>query len=224
MGYKYDIHVHTSEVSGCGKSTAAEQVRAYAAAGYSGIMIVDHYLSDFFEARNGTWEEKADMYLAGYHNAVEEAKKYNIDVLLGVEIRFDENGNDYLVLGLTEQLLKKHRELYKYGIKKFKKFAEQQGLLVVQAHPFRDWCIVQPAEYLDGLETENAHEGHHNNNAKAREYARLHGLRETGGGDCHDARNAGTAGLIFEQRVHDSVELKELVEKGEYQVIPVYND
>lgn len=224
MGFKYDIHVHTSEVSSCGQSTAKEQVEAYAAAGYDGIMIADHYYSDFFNSHKGTWEEKIDQYLTGYYNAVEVAKKYNMDVLMGAEIRFDENGNDYLIIGLTEQLLKKHRELYKLGIKKFKKFAEQQGLLVIQAHPYRGWCIVQPPEYLDGIETENAHEGHHNNNVKAREYAKLHGLRETGGGDCHDARKVGNAGLIFEQRVKDSLELKVLIEKCEYSVIPVYND
>ena len=226
MSFKYDIHVHTSEVSRCGQSQAADQVRAYIDAGYDGIMITDHYYADWFDDVEGSWDEKIDRYLEGYKNAVRTAKtiKDDFDVLLGIEIRFLENGNDYLVFGVTEEFLRKNREMYRLGIREFKKLTEKNGLLVMQAHPFREWCIVQPAEFLDGIETENAHEGHNNNNYKAREYADLNHLRKIGGGDCHDCAQAGKAGIIVGRRLRSSEELRDILAEDDYKVISVTND
>ena len=42
---KLDLHVHTSEVSGCGKVPAAEMVRLYHEAGYDAIVITDHLIA-----------------------------------------------------------------------------------------------------------------------------------------------------------------------------------
>ena len=47
--YKYDIHTHTSEVSPCGKVEAEKVVELYKEAGYTGIVITDHYYEGFFE-------------------------------------------------------------------------------------------------------------------------------------------------------------------------------
>ena len=38
--YRYDTHVHTCEVSPCGKVPAEEMVRLYREAGYQGIIIL----------------------------------------------------------------------------------------------------------------------------------------------------------------------------------------
>jgi len=48
--YKYDTHVHTKEVSPCGKVPAIEVVKLYKDAGYHGIVITDHYCDSFFES------------------------------------------------------------------------------------------------------------------------------------------------------------------------------
>lgn len=44
MKYKYELHCHTDEVSLCGKVPAGEIAEMYRQAGYSGIVITDHYL------------------------------------------------------------------------------------------------------------------------------------------------------------------------------------
>ena len=41
--YIYETHLHTSEGSACGRSKAADIVHAYKAAGYTGIIITDHF-------------------------------------------------------------------------------------------------------------------------------------------------------------------------------------
>lgn len=43
-----------------------------------------------------------DTYLTDYKLAVETGKKYGINVILGCEIRFSENLNDYLLFGIDE--------------------------------------------------------------------------------------------------------------------------
>ena len=46
MFYKYETHLHTSEVSKCAYNTGAEMVRAYKKAGYTGIFVTDHFLTE----------------------------------------------------------------------------------------------------------------------------------------------------------------------------------
>ena len=44
-GYKYETHLHTSETSACAVSSAGDMVRAYADAGYTGIVVTDHFFN-----------------------------------------------------------------------------------------------------------------------------------------------------------------------------------
>jgi histidinol phosphatase-like PHP family hydrolase len=102
---KYEIHSHTKETSQCAKITAEELVKKYKELGYSGIVITNHY-SDFTFSLKEMFNKKlrTGHYLAGYR----EAKKYETEdfsVLLGVELRFFLNGNDYLIYGVTEELM-----------------------------------------------------------------------------------------------------------------------
>jgi len=48
--YKYDLHVHTSDSSPCGKVNSKILVQMYKRAGYAGIVITDHYFKEFFDA------------------------------------------------------------------------------------------------------------------------------------------------------------------------------
>ena len=99
---KIDTHVHTSEVSTCGKMTAAEMVDAYRRAGYDAIVITDHLILEKIKPQQLKPYEIVEQQLRGYLAAVAAAKG-DIDVLLGAEIRFTSGHEDYLLLGLDEQ-------------------------------------------------------------------------------------------------------------------------
>ena len=76
MGYKYELHVHTSEVSRCAECSAAGQVEVYRSLGYTGICITDH----FFGGSNNIppdipWEEKIRHLVSGYEHAVQAAER-----------------------------------------------------------------------------------------------------------------------------------------------------
>ena len=70
MEYKYEIHSHTKNTSWCGQLDAAELVEKYKDAGYSGIVITDHYspmtfhISEFFNKKKAI-----DHFLEGYRKA-----------------------------------------------------------------------------------------------------------------------------------------------------------
>lgn len=81
------------------------------------MVITDHYYDGFFEALHGmSWNNKIDMYLKGFRLAEEEGKKTGVNILLGMELRFKENFNDYLVYGIDEDFLKHNKELYKLNL------------------------------------------------------------------------------------------------------------
>ena len=109
MAYLYDCHVHTSETSWCGMISAAEMVRLYAQAGYTGIVITDHYFQQYFESLpQKLWEEKIAVFLEGYRAAYAEGQARGLEVLLGVELRFHNRIEDYLVYGITPEFLVDH--------------------------------------------------------------------------------------------------------------------
>ena len=57
--FKYDTHVHTSEVSCCAKVSAVEAVKMYKDAGFHGLVITDHYCDSYFVSLGDlSWNQK----------------------------------------------------------------------------------------------------------------------------------------------------------------------
>ena len=69
MTYLYDCHVHTAETSWCGRVPAGEMAQLYKQAGYTGIVIIDHYQGIFQRCpkigpgprSSTTWEATASV-------------------------------------------------------------------------------------------------------------------------------------------------------------------
>ncbi len=195
---KFETHMHTSETSSCGKVEAAEGIRLYKKAGYDGVVITDHFYEKFFEDLAGMpWEDKIDNYLAGYRKAYEEGKRLGITVLLGMEIRFTENANDYLVYGVSESFLKNHPKPYKLGLKEFKKLADRENFLIFQAHPYRAKMIVADLQDIHGVEVYNGNPRHNSRNDKALTLAAGNGLLMSSGSDFHQPEDVARGGMIF---------------------------
>lgn len=81
---KIDTHVHTSEVSRCGKLTASEIVDAYKRANYDAIVITDHFILS--EAVGLKPYEIVERQLKGYL-AAREAAGSRIAVYAGLPFR-----------------------------------------------------------------------------------------------------------------------------------------
>ena len=50
--YKIELHLHTKYSSGCGQLDEKELISGYKAAGYSAIVVTDHYNRDTFRMKN----------------------------------------------------------------------------------------------------------------------------------------------------------------------------
>jgi len=210
--FKYDTHVHTSEVSYCAKVSAKETVKMHKDSGYHGIVITDHYYDSYFIGLGDlTWNEKIDCYLEGYNIALNEGKKLGLKVILGMEIRFLENANDYLVYGIDEKYLRNHKELYKLSLKEFRELTIGENILIFQAHPFRPKMITAPVELLDGIEVYNGNPRHNSNNDLAYEYALKNRLRMLSGSDFHRSEGLATGGIIVSESIDNSHELSDII-------------
>jgi len=201
--YKYETHFHTSETSPCGKVSALDGLHIYHNAGYTGIAVTDHYFDGFFEIQAaGCWKNKIDAFLKGYRNACDEGQKLGMDIILGMEIRFTENENDYLVYGFDEDFLKENKELYALTLKEFRELIKGTGIIIVQAHPFRRYIIQAPPELIDGVEIHNGNPRHNSFNELAEEYARKNNLKMLSGSDFHQPQDAARGGIIVGHRIN----------------------
>lgn len=214
--FLYDTHVHTSEISFCGKVNAKKLVRLYHKAGYHGLVITDHYCREYFEYLGPLkWEEKISLFLKGYHIALDEGMKLGMKILLGIEIRFDENFNDYLVYGLDEDFLYRNQKLYKLNLETFFKLTQNTSLCIYQAHPFRMYITQADPQYLHGIEVYNGNPRHNSNNQLAYEYAKRHGLKMISGSDFHQVEDLARGGIALAKAPSSSEELAQILMEEE---------
>lgn len=218
--FKMDIHVHSSETSACGKLSAAETVELYHKAGYQALIMTDHYCREFFEALpEMTWEEKVDQYLVGFRTAEQAGKQLGTRIFMGMELRVDENVNDYLVYGITRDFLVKTPKLYRYTIKQFRKTADENHLFISQAHPMRPRMIPADPSLLDAVEVYNGNPRHDSHNDKAYAFAKKNGLLMLSGSDCHQREDVGLGGIGLENPVNTIQEVISAIKTQSYRLL-----
>ncbi len=217
--YKYEMHCHTDEVSCCGKVSAAELVEAYIEKGYRGIVITDHFSVYTFAAEKGLeTKEIIDYYLRGYKAALEAAKG-RIEILLGLELRFYNDNNDYLVYGVDEKFLRKNPDIMDMGLENFVKLAHKNGMLVFQAHPFRNNMMVVRPDFIDGYEVYNGNMRHDSRNDITKEWAKKFDKKVVSGSDFHEWEDLARGGVEFYAPIKSSAELIEALKSGKYDII-----
>lgn len=219
MEYKYEIHAHTQNTSRCGDIDAKDLVEKYKEAGYSGIVITDHYspmtfhISEFFNKKKAI-----DHFLEGYR----KAKKYETDdftVLLGMELRFYATVNDYLVYGVSEEMLYELPFLLKTYIKRASNMLRERGCLFLQAHPFRKMITRANPRYLDGVEVFNGKADKEANDNSLKWAEEINTPVMTSGSDCHRESGVGLGGIITTEPIKSNEDLLRILKSGKYELI-----
>lgn len=218
-----DMHVHTSEISACGHVPAAQSIRAYRDKGYDAVTVTDHFHAGYFDSlpEELTWAQKVDRWLAGYRAARQAGEALGLRVLLGMELRFDHSPNDYLVYGLTEELLRETPAPYRWDEEAFHRFARENGLFFAQAHPFRPGLTRCSPAWLDGVEVYNGNRRHNSHNDQAAAFAAAHGLIPLAGSDFHEWEDLEETGLLFDSPPVDSADLVQRLRAGGFRLSPV---
>ncbi len=213
--YLFDTHIHTKEASSCSREWAADIVKRYKSLGYDGLVITDHFSASQFERHGETFEEQVQKYLSGYR-AAKEFETEDFHIILGMELRFLENDNDYLVYGFDEDFVL-NNDLTKYNDpEEFRPVIEANNLIMFQAHPFRIGMTVTDPELLDGVEVYNGHGDHNSRNKIAYSWAEMHGLRMLSGSDFHGNLTLEPGGVYFEEHLTDSKHVADALRNGKY--------
>ena len=228
MTYKYDIHVHCKEGSPCGKDSAADIVRAYAKAGYAGIVLTDHFTPLTPELHGGYRAGVENQYHA-YLIAKDEGEKCGLDVFFGFEFRYEVH--DFLTYGVGKDFLLENDDLFSLSFPEYANRIHAAGGYVVQAHPFRyvknhPICIQVP--FIDAVEIYN---GSHLPttpyppfyNDLAEHFAREMHLIGTAGSDTHDVNKTDgiplrKAGMLFPEKLRDVHHMISMIRSGSFEI------
>lgn len=217
MRYLTELHLHSSTVSPCARVDAEGVVALYTAAGYTTLVLTEHYSARVFDPLEGSWEKMAEHYLSGYR-ALKQAARGKMHVLFGAEMRFLNNSNDYLVYGVDEEFILSHPALYRLTFREFLPIAEEHGLLVAQAHPFRNNMTVVAPKYLSAMEIFNGHHGHDARNDLAASFAKRYGLLPLSGSDFHYPDSAISGGILTDVPITSMEQLLTVLRDREYTV------
>lgn len=222
--------MHTKEASACAGSTGEEMARAYAAAGYTGIIITDHFFyGNTAVDRSLPWEDWVERFCLGYEHAKAEGDKLGLQVFFGWESCYQ--GTEFLIYGPDKKWLLEHPQIRDATVPEQFELIHQGGGIVVHAHPFREASYISEIrlfpEYVDGVEGVNATHSstrktiplHPEYNERAINYAREHGLPLTGGSDQHNMEMI-MGGMVFARRLTDIHDFAGAVIAGEAVKIP----
>lgn len=185
--YKYETHSHTSQASACATASGKQQAMAYKNAGYTGIIITDHFF------RGNTcipytlpWEERINLFCSGYEEAKQTGEKIGLQVFFGWEETFE--GQDFLVYGLDKEWLLSHPEMEHWTIRQQFDEVNRHNGMVIHAHPFRDRPYIPKIrlfpKLVNGVEVFNAC-NRDEENKRAFIYAKEYDLPMTAGSDSH---------------------------------------
>lgn len=214
--YKTELHAHTNPVSGCSDIDPKDLVLIYKENGYDSVAVTNHFIADRLQGENG--QEKVKWYLEDYYKCAEEGALIGLNVILGAEIRFTENNNDYLIFGICPEDLIDIYKLLPYGIDNFYREYKNEKNIIIQAHPFRDKMEEVKPESLDGIEAFNVHPNHNSRIGVAAKYARDNKLIAICGSDFHHYGQECLCGILTKKPLKDSYDVAKALKSGKYNM------
>lgn len=211
--FLYETHLHSSECSACGRSSAREMVRRYKEAGYAGFVLTNHFITgSTCVPTELTWEEKMKIYYDTYLEAKDEGNKLDFDVFFGIEHHYGQ-GKEVLVYGIDLKFLSSHPELETVNIDLFAKIVRDAGGILIHAHPHRKRVhitegVLPRYDLCEGIEVYNGGDERIINNMAYNDCVNL-GKFMTSGGDVHviSEERIGRTGNIFSHRIRKGEDL-----------------
>ena len=222
MIYKTELHLHSAEVSACSTATAEDIVKVYLDAGYTSVVLTNHfspfsYKCSRYDLTHLSPKEKCEYYINGYH-ALKKAADGKLNVLFGMELYPLSRECDYLIYGMTEDFLRAHTDLMELPLETTSALVREAGMILAQAHPFRNNMMVTNPDLLDAIETHNAHTGDFRNQL-AEMWADKFSLIKTAGSDYHGSHHQVESGIATDFPITTNEELLAVLKNGNYKQI-----
>lgn len=224
--YKYQMHLHTTPCSLCGKLTPETLCSALVENGFQGGVITNHFYhgnSGIDRSESTSWEQFVSAYEESYLECKKEGEKHGLDIIFSIEESLVP-GLEVLCYGVTPKILYDNPQLINQDAEEWVRVMRENGVVVIQAHPFREASYIPnpgplPVEMIDGIEVNNC--GHRPEmNVPAQEMAEKYPhLIRTSSADAHVPEMVGFGGIITKKRITNERELAELLRSRDYQLI-----
>jgi histidinol phosphatase-like PHP family hydrolase len=219
--FLYETHLHTKQASACGIISGAQHVRFYKEAGYSGIVVTDHFFNgNSCVPKNLPWEERIDLFCKGYEEAKEEGDKLGLSVFFGWEANF--KATEFLIYGLDKEWLKSHPEILSWSVEEQYQQIHAAGGFIVHAHPFRKRAYIEEIRLfpscVDAVEGINIGNRNDEFDRHAIAYAKKHKLPILAGSDAHGIENY-RSGIAFKRKAEDMKDFLDMIKAGKYELI-----
>lgn len=221
--YRMEMHAHTTPASHCSYISPREMVDTHLARGCHAFVMTNHYAVVHLDEY--TPEAVADMtrrLTEDYHEAYAYGQQKGIEVFFGVELRFEENANDYLVYGLDPEDLPGLDPFLEGTLENFRRnYHNDKPFLLIQAHPFRDGMECMSPDLLDGIEVFNMHPSHNGHISRATRWVSdnrpfPHPMVMICGSDWHYPGEDTMALLRTRTLPHNNAELLEVLNSQDY--------
>lgn len=215
--YRIELHAHTSPASGCSEISPEVLVQTYHDIGCHAVVITNHFTYALCSGDKSNEKIVAD-YMDDFYRAKSAGNRLGLTVLFGMELRFYENNNDYLLFGADENEALKISCMLGQGIHDFRQNYRNEHSVLIQAHPFRNGTEEIDPSLLDGIEAFNMHPHHNSRIAVAAKYARKYGLIATAGTDYHHFNHEGLGITLTRSLPGDSYELAALLKSRDFKM------
>ena len=217
-GFLYETHLHTSDGSACGSSTAEEHVLAHYKKGYSGIVISDHFFNgNCAVAKDLSWKNRVLAFCKGYEHAKKIAEDLDFDVFFGFEYNF--RGTEFLTYGIDKEFLLEHADMLEWSIEEYFDIIHKAGGFIIHAHPFRMRSYIAEirlyTDFIDAVEVVNLGNENEEFDKKAYSYAVEHGFPMTKGSDIHGIKGICGGGMRFPARPRDIFDFIEMIKTND---------
>ncbi len=221
MKYIFETHLHTCQASACGVAHGREYIEYMKNEGFDGIIVTDHFFNgNSAVPRDLPWNERVDMYMSGYEEALQESKGKDFTVLFGIEYNFQ--GDEYLIYGPGRKWLLENPDILEQDRQEVYRRVHQGGGIMVQAHPYRERgylsAIHLTPSICDGIEVYNA-ANKPNMNALAYEYAKKLKLPMTAGSDIHYMYEGDKGAMLLEERPETTTDYADMLLKGKAKCV-----
>lgn len=221
MKYKYQMHMHTFPCSACSHLDIKSLVCALYNGGYKGGVITNHFLrGNTGIDRSLPWNEFIAQFENDYVVGKRAARKLGLDLFFGIEEGVG-GGKEIIPYGITPDILYRHPELRDADVALWHKIMQEEGCLLIQAHPFRERNYITSPGLLsdiDGIEVYN-HCNTLDNNLEAEDAARNSNFILTSGGDAHTEDVLCRGGIETVFRIKNEKELVKVLKSGMYKLL-----
>ncbi len=221
--YLYELHMHTSHGSACGRATIGQMLCRYKELGFSGVVVTDHFLGGNTAVdRSLPWDEAVRAYAHAYTAGQQLARELDMDLLFGIEEGYG-GGKEFLVYGVEPEFLLERPFLRSASVETWSREVHGAGGVLIYAHPFRDRAYIPnplgmpDLSLADGVEIFNR--GNDSAaNARARVVFWQEDLILIAGSDKHSHHFDDPCALELSRRVHTSRELAQVLKSRDFSL------